>query len=296
MAKQYWIFRFDNKLNELVEGNNIKLSWKQKRRFAGRQGDEAIQLYGDYFLAQYLLDEVELKENVDNNKTSIWDVTISLKLLHKFEEPKNRQDYLYSFPRIKSFGENVYKHFRNKYYRMTDVEYEAVINDDIFVSRTLLGTAINSLHQDHKFAFISYLVAIYPEAINGTVDFDIVAQELINYLQTSIITQAKCLQQAVGILKEFVPEEVFTEIAFHDNSKRRNSSNINRQSIVLDQYLPIISQLENLLYQAAPSRHRNSEKEQQISLNNNSLEVNEQFEKRFERIFKNKYLPIEFKS
>jgi len=295
MAKHYWVFCFDNKgLKKSYEGDVVTLSWEQKRRFSGVEGDEAIELDDEYFVAEYSLQKVDLKERIDKDKKQIWEITVTLSLLKKFDEAKNRKDYLYSFPRIKYFDENAYRHFRNKYYRMAEVEFEAVINDDIFISRTLLGTAINSMHIDHRRAFVKHLVRIYPEVAVGKLDYEVVAENVVEYIKTCILTPAICLQQSAGILRKLVGDDIFSQTGFQDENDTRNTDRIRQQMEIANQYVATANELEKFIRQVTVTTKGSSSGQRAIDVvTSEPLQIDMQKERRFDRLFTNKYLPIE---
>jgi hypothetical protein len=294
MAKRYWVFCFSNRgLKISYEGNLVTLGWEQKRRFSGVEGDEVIELDDENFVAEYLLQKVDLKERIDKDKKQIWDITVTLSLLKKFDQAKNRKDYLYSFPRIKYFDEYSYRHFRNKYYRMAEIEFEAVINDDIFISRTLLGTAINSMHIDHRRSFVSHLVGKYPEVAIGKLDYEIIAENAIEYINNCILNPAICLQQSAEILRQIVGDDIFSQTGFQDENHAGITDGIRRQKEIADQYLTIANDLEKFVRQVATTPKGSTTQLAIDIAGYEPLQMDMQKEKRFDRLFTNKYLPIE---
>ncbi len=131
MAKHFWIFCLDKFLPERIQGDSGTLKWEQKRRFSGQIGDSVLMLQSSKFIAIYTISEVSLNRVIYPQK-EVWRISVTLTLIEEFKEPKELSDYLYSFPRIKYFDKNVYRHFLFKYYRMLQLEFDAVVKRRYF--------------------------------------------------------------------------------------------------------------------------------------------------------------------
>jgi len=292
MAKQFWIFCVDKFLRQAIKQETETFNWEQKRKFLGQKGEDVLMLEFGAFTSSYTIDYVILKriESIENEK---WEISVTLKLKEKFKERKELSDYLYSFPRIKYFDRYAHRHFIFKYYRMNELEYEAVVKDDIFVSRSMLGTAINSMHIDHRKAFVKALVNKYPEVVIGKLPFDTIAKELISYIKTSIIVPAKYLQQGTMVLSTITQDDILTQVGFQNEKNTNIVNSIQPQVRLIGQYLTIAEQLETLMTTSIKTDKKNLDIGLLSDATNELSYLDVQKERRFERLFTNKFLPIE---
>lgn len=198
-----WLFN-SNSLN-LKKG---KVSWDQARNFKGAKGDEVI--FFDFangegnFTSQYRIEEITSKPQ--NNKVdSRFDVEVILKEEKNYKDDlKELADYVYSFPRVKNFGSNLWRHFNRKYYRISEVEFDAITKDEIFLSRTFLGSTINAMHQEHKKAFVVYLMESNPEYLFGKYNYQHLYEKLREYIDFAILRPSHQLKSGFADLVKIV--------------------------------------------------------------------------------------------
>jgi len=170
----YWLFNSD-KFD--FDGRAMEnLSWEQSRNFFGKEGDTIIfySFKKDTELFTHVYSIGSKKSTIigkNRQEKDILNIELKLILEKNYKEGKKLDDYIYSIPRIKSFDKFLYRHFNRKYYRLSKIEFNAIDNDKIFESRTILGTALNALHIDHKKAFSIYLVEQYPEVIQNIYNY-----------------------------------------------------------------------------------------------------------------------------
>ncbi len=157
----------------------------------------------------------------------------------------------------------------------------------------MLGTAINSMHLDHRKEFVRVLVSKYPEVVIGKLEFEVIANELTNYIQYSIVIPAKQLLAGSGILNNIVGDEIYRQVGFEVENNSNQVNSIQSQTGLIQQHLEIVDQLDsfmtNIIRQDKGAIVFESVSEEATE----PLYLDMQREKRFERLFTNKYLPIE---
>ncbi|HEY4482093.1 MAG TPA: hypothetical protein VI489_04505, partial [Candidatus Brocadiaceae bacterium] len=143
-----WLFnsdKFDFKGNE-----KESLSWEQARNFLGRIDDRIIFFRNSggikAFISLYTITNISSEPFKFNNLSeSRIRIQFELILKEKYSEPKEFSNYIYSFQRVKYFEKYLYRHFNKRYYRLSVLEFNAINDDKIFVSRTVLGIGLNAL-------------------------------------------------------------------------------------------------------------------------------------------------------
>lgn len=245
--------------------------WKQKRNFNGNKGD-LIVFFEFNFLSQnftYLyriasVNKKRLDEIIDDQL--MYEISAELELEQSFGNEKEIVDYIYSFPRIIYFDKYLYRHFNRRYYRLSNEEFNAITEDEIFEARSIIGTALNSLHIDHRKAFIQHAVNVYPEIIQNNYNHFALLELFYEYFQFSIIGPSKQLIETYENLRNISNMDQPNFIGFGDNDEVEN---IYRQVQVINEYL---GAFENI-----------------ISVNESQSRV----ERRFENIFRWRGLPID---
>jgi len=146
-----------------------------------------------------------------NTNEEYKEISISYEIVKLFDDEKLLDDYIYSFRRITNYT-NPIRHFNRKYSRLFDVEFDAIIEDNIYLKRTIVGTVLNAMHS-HQRGFITYISGIEPELLIGGADLDKALEILWDYLKYAILEPANYLMKSAEILKLIVPDE-FVEIGF----------------------------------------------------------------------------------
>jgi len=270
----YWLFN-DKYFNHTTESKQ-KFAWQQGRRFKGEPGDNVIMFryssMNPVFTSLLEIVEVEIRPVSENNQSSQRNsITLSLRLLDQFKNEKEIQDYLYSFPRILYYRERLYRHFNRKYYRLTEMEFDAIVKDEIFVARSVIGTVLNSMHRWHLETFVNELVKQMPEILINKYRHDEVLQLLRTYLEDSVITPAMQLKKGYDIMEGVIEEEARQLMAFSDEWENAMQDTVSGQVNLINEFMDGLQ--SNLV------------------IDNNYKEIDQKFEK----IFKNRPLPIDLK-
>jgi hypothetical protein len=269
-----WIFKTGD--NFQVDSNNQKaiVILEQKRNFTGQEGEDVLILEkkkSDWeFTAQYRIALVEVK----NPEAEFKEITITLTFVKRFEEEKLLEDYVYSLRRITNYASPI-KHFSRKYSRLLDAEFEAIVEDKIYLKRTILGTVLNAMHSDHQKSFICFVASEAPEILTGKTDIDTALTLLLKYLEYAVVKPAQYLRESAELLKSIVSEQEISEIGFAldaENLTVKNTQVIKPQVDAINEYIGDMFRFNN----------------EKLGLQLLELEDN----RKFKTLFKNAPLPI----
>lgn len=274
-----WIFKRKN--NYDFRDEKVVFLISQRRNFSGKIGDNALifdEFEGKWgFDSRYRIDDINVKR--ENNSDFI-DTTIVFRLVVKFDEIKFLDYYKYSLRRITNF-KYPHKHFIGQYNRIEEMEYEAIVKDKIFYSRTLFGSIVNNLHLRHRESFIIFISNKLPRILTSHPSL-IEAIKLLNeYLKFAILKPSEFLKESYTIIQKleanaslkvvFQDEEIIDKdtikLSFLNENLQANS--INDQVNIIDSQL---NKLSNVL---------------------SELEgIDNTIEREFDKFFKNVRLPI----
>lgn len=247
-----WIFKLGNNFHFEDDGKRAIVALTQKRTFSGQEGDDVLLLQkknSDWvFTDHYLITSIETEnEDLENKR-----ITISLSLKQHFDEIKALADYNFSLKRIRNFKYPI-KHFSNKYSRLSDVEFDAIVNDKIYVKRTILGTVLNAMHSDHQRSFIGLVAMEAPEFLSGEADIDKALDLILEYLEFAIVKPSQYLREGAQILSTIVIDGDIGRIGFGNSleSEERILQMIQPQVAIINEYSEILSEyaIQNLKVQ-----------------------------------------------
>lgn len=264
---RYWLFNLAK--FKIGEAETEVVSWNQRRRFGGLKDDKVIffQLNSNlkYFSSLYTITEVTNKPTSGDEDTRRFDITVALQKEQDFGKNKPMLDYVFSFPRVRYFDKYLYRHFFLRYYVLSRQEFEAIVEDDIFESRTILGTALNSMHIDHRRAFSELLVSRFPEVLQNKYNHAEVLTLFKEYFEYAVLKPAKQLQDSMESLRSFLGPNPVNEISF---GVQNEQDNISIQVGMITEFLQ--SYEGNVIFEQYRFK-----------------------ESKFDRIFQNRPLPIE---
>ncbi len=236
-----WIFKFSDLGSEFNVKRNPIILLKQKRNFIGKIGDKVIGLEKIKweFTALYVISEINIKYLEAENK----EIEITLELKEIFYSKKKLDDYIYSIKRITNFSTPI-KHFSRKYSRISNVEYEAIVNDDIYTNRTIFGTVFNAMHPIHQRSYLHNLMLTDPEVLMLKPNIERALALLKQYLEFAVINPAFYLKESFKILQSILPESDTQEIGFSESFE---SQNRNENQILYKQVNVIDKNLDELI-------------------------------------------------
>ena len=145
-------------------------------------------------------------------------------------------DYAYSLPKVYKHYNQPNRHFSRPYGRLTQYEYNTILNKDIFFSRTAFGRLINSIHIEHRYGFIIYLLRTDPELYLLNNDYSELFLELKKYINSHILSHVDILRETNAILKSFNNND-FGDFGFENPKNIRNPKLIiSRQLDMFEDY------------------------------------------------------------
>ncbi len=195
-----WIFKTGDYFQMDSDNKKAIVAIEQKRNFTGKEGEDVLILEKNKseweFIARYQIASILVK----NPEAEFKEISITLSLVQKFKEEKLLEDYVYSLRRITNYS-NPIKHFSRKYSRLHDAEFEAIVEDKIYLKRTILGTVLNAMHKDHQKSFINFVASEAPAILTGKTDMDTALMLLLQYLEFAVVKPAKYLRESADLLK-----------------------------------------------------------------------------------------------
>lgn len=235
-----WVFKTGDHFKLDSTTNKVVVSLVQKANFRGKVGDDVLVLEkrkSDWeFIAHYRILEIAPPNETQSEKKEF---VITLELVKQFEGDKLLDDYIYSIRRVTNYATPI-RHFNRKYSRLKDAEYEAIVEDNIYEKRTIVGTVLNAMHRDHQEAFILYVAEESPEQLTGKVDIDKVLELLLDYLNYSVIKPAQYLRESANILRSILNDNEYAEIGFGSGTeliKKTDTKMIAPQVVLIEEYL-----------------------------------------------------------
>lgn len=269
-----WVFKYGDHFKLDKKSNKAVVTLEQKSNFRGKEGDEVLILEKIknkwVFTAQYKILEIIPPKNLQSQYKQF---VITLELIKEFEGDKLLDDYIYSLRRVTNYATPI-RHFNRKYSRLKDAEYEAIVDDDIYEKRTIVGTVLNSMPRDHQEAFILYVAEESPEQLTGKVDIDKVLELLLYYLNYSVIKPAQFLRESANIFKALFDEKELADIGF--------GSDIGIEKNSFELIAPQVALIEIFLSQLPLGNNQ--------EIGSQLLDVKDN--PKFKRLFKNTPLPI----
>lgn len=234
-----WIFKTGDHFQMDRNDQNAIVTIEQRRNFTGKEGEDVLILEKNNsewgFIAYYRIASILVK----NPEAEFKEISIILSLVQQFKEEKLLEDYIYSLRRITNYA-NPIKHFSRKFSRLYDAEFEAIVEDKIYLKRTILGTVLNAMHEDHQKSFISFVASEAPEILTGKTDMDTALMLLLQYLEFAVVKPAEYLRESADLLKSITSQQEFSEVGFAVNAEILNAKDtqmIKPQVETINEYL-----------------------------------------------------------
>ncbi len=245
-----WIFKRRD-INDFRDEKVIFII-TQKRNFSGKKSDYALVLdekTGKWgFDSRYQI--LDIIVNRESNSDFIT-TTITFKLIEKFEETKYLDYYKYSLKRITNFKSPI-KHFTGQYNRIDEIEYDAIVKDRIFYSRTLFGSIINNLHLRHRESFIVFISNKLPRILTSHPSLIDAIELLQEYLTFAIIKPALFLKESYSTFKNLENNAILKVVSQDEEINSKESIKLSfltndfLSNSIDDQIKIIDSQLDKL--------------------------------------------------
>jgi len=236
-----WIFKNDNvTFSEYFKTATITIV--QRRNFTGKEGELVIILDNREiewkFTRLYRIDKII----IEREESKLRAIFIDLTLVKQYEEEKFLTEYIYSFKRITNFN-NPHIHFSGPYNKLSKFDFDIIDNDEIYYTRTILGTIFNSLHKDHQEQYLSYLAENNPSLLINSDDLTNNLKLITEYVKFAILKPAKYLTESDKILNNILTPEELNQIgfAYSDFDSIGNIQLIHQQASLINDFLPQIS-------------------------------------------------------
>jgi len=271
-----WIFKIDN-VAFSEDFKTATISFVQRRNFSGKEGELVLLLDNQVkewkITNLYKIDKI-ITERTESNWRAIF---IEISLVKKYEEEKILSEYIYSLKRITNFN-NPQIHFRGKYNRLNKIDFDVIDKDEIYYTRTILGTIFNSLHKDHQEQYLLYLAENNPSLLSNSGDLSENLNLITEYVKFAILKPAKYLTESDRILSNILKEEELLKIAFKDpdSDSKEIAELIHQQTLLINNNLPLI----------------NDNEKYEINMESFLYDENN---RKFSSIFKNAGLPFKLK-
>ncbi|MCC6725952.1 MAG: hypothetical protein IT258_15700 [Saprospiraceae bacterium] len=283
-----WIFKIES-LNDIRPILNGEEKWvfelTQKRNFGGKEGDDVILLVlkeGEWvFTHSCEILEVEGRDKQDEDGTRYMLITIGN--FEVINQPNKLDDFSYTLTRINRFKDPIW-HFRRKYAHIEMEEFKAITNGELFVSRTVFGKLVNSLHKDHRLNFFRTLIDEKPELFFNPAEYLEAFRFLKAYLENNLFQHVEWLTQTYDMLQDLVDEETLEQIGFADSAEDLAATRFQpRKTERIASHVLKISQNQVLGNQQSLLVELEGE-----------IQQSRENERTFNRLFRNRQLPIQF--
>lgn len=281
-----WIFRIESiqDIRPNLNGENrVLFELVQKRNFGGKEGDKVVLMVnkdGDWiFIYSCEVLDISGRDNLNQEYKRLMKITLGN--FEAINQPNRLEDFSYTLKRIKRFN-NPISHFSGKYAKIEPEEFRAVVSGDLFVSRTVFGKLVNSLHEYHRFNFFRTLVDEKPQLFFKPSEYLEAFRFLKTYLEDNLFQHVEWLSQTYDMLQDLVDEETIKQIGFAETDDSKAVDSRSRKTERIESQVLKIKQ--NQLSENQQSLLVELEGEIQQSRDN---------ERTFNKLFRNIQLPIQ---
>lgn len=238
----FWAFKTeDNSLIHSLEELDSKVIYKfsKKGNCKCEEGDRVIFITkknGKWFfsfIAVILSVDISLEKEIQEIPKEYSIVVTEIKAI---EDLFSINDFSYTLLKIHKNYNNPIDHFRGPYSRLVLSDFNAIVNNQIFISRTAFGKTINALHQKHRIAFLQILIEDNPRLYARGNDFVKAFSMLKEYIETYIYPDIIMMSQIGKFLVEINDEDV-SDLEFDDPENFGNGKdNIMNQVKICDEF------------------------------------------------------------
>jgi len=236
--ENYWIFKIEDKrrnflIDRIIDKNQeytyqYKIKTVPKEKLYGK----VLFFYFDEILKEWVFEfegniknteEVkEEKENENYNKEKFLKITFDN--IKRLEGKVILENVMYSLKKIQKF-ETPYLEIKNNLNKITPIEYDAIVDGEIYYSRTVFYKLFNSLHKEHKIAFYSHIFNSSKNKNKIENNFSKLLPLLQGYIETHIYNSAILFIEAINVLQALQQDINLDEIGF-DSSEEKSLSGV----------------------------------------------------------------------
>lgn len=198
---------FQNKTSDeiIISGRKNYRFQKNQRALLSRQVNQDIEFHESCVVQRvkkrYLEDE------------DVFEFRITLSSRLPLKEQSLLSNLSFSLEKIYRYG-NPYEHFKRKITRISDKDYEVIVQNDIDFPRTTFGKIVNSLHPEHRSQFYELYLEKEAREFSNYKDYSKALRDLKKYVENYVVKSGEYLRSAFRIFKELPGVEGANEIAF----------------------------------------------------------------------------------
>lgn len=275
-----WVFRpsSENQIsNSKISDGNFEFNIKTRLNFSGQKGDTAVIMgrkeEGSYF---EFTSQIISVESTILSEDKLKNFLVTLSQPEMIKTPNKLDDLMYSLHKVYNYDRpNI--HFNRVYSRLNHDDFEVIANGRLFIARTALGKIVNSLHRQHRIAFVQMLIEHNPNMYFTSRKYDEVFDLLKEYIENRILIFTEFLSDAWDNFQKINSDRDNNQIAFAEINNRRRD--------LISQQIDLIRKMNEL----------NTQGKFYLELDSVKKEFSET-EKNFIRKFSNKPLPISMKN
>ena len=157
-SENYWYIK--NRI--IIDNTDDKLKFKIETKRMPRiiKDDNVIVLEDSKFVLYGYVNEAPIIEESEKPDYKKYIYTIIKQKVMETEYDLN--DFAYSLTKIYKHFDRPYYHFIRNYGVLKEIDYNTIISEDFYVSRTAVGRLINASHIKQRYAFIEYATSHSP--------------------------------------------------------------------------------------------------------------------------------------
>ncbi len=220
-----WVFRPSHSCFislSTVNDDKFVFSFKTRLNFSGEEGDRVVLLgsEGEGFYFEFTAQIISI-ESKASDEQKLRDIIVTLSDLEPIKTPSKIDDLMYSLHKVYNY-DRPHIHFNRVYSRLTNDDFDVIVNGRIFIARTAFGKLVNSLHRQHRISFVQMLIERNPNIYFTSRKYDEAFDLLKEYIETRILIFTEFLSDAWNIFQIINPDNN-NQIAFAEsNDKRRD--------------------------------------------------------------------------
>lgn len=198
---QYWLFKIENSgsITALKNNEDIEYLFPIRTRDIGIEEEDKLILminnnqkgWSFEHSGEVTSKDVDIKENNEQKE-----ITLTIGNVRNISSPNALDDFAYTLAFVKNFKEPMKNFTRNPYKKVSKAEYEAIINNRIFISRTIFGKTINALHLDFRIGFIQNILQKDQKLYLDKKDYMKLFSIFSEYLITRLLTPSNMFREA----------------------------------------------------------------------------------------------------
>ncbi len=161
-----------------------------------------------------------------------------------FDHVRSLEDFSYSLLKIYRYKEPT-RHFRRSYLRLDQDDFQALINAQIFWSRTAFGLFINQLPKITQIKFIVKLAELEPKVLLQVVGYNRIWQVLRDFIKEEYVAAAKIFiemrQQVEKLEKAPIQQLRFAQLYLSSDDPHDVPNSVSKQESLFAKFIQLTS-------------------------------------------------------